>query len=293
MFKGTGTALITPFKTDLSVDYDALKEIVYHQLNGGVNALIVLGTTGESPVIDFEERKKIISLVVEEVNGKIPVIVGTGSNDTKKVVENNKLAEELKANGVLIVNPYYNKGTQESLIEHYKYIASKTKLPIILYNVPSRTGMNLLPETAVSIHNECKNVVAVKEASGNISQIAHLISIKPESLSVLSGNDDQTLAIMASGGNGVISVFSNPYPADMKKITDALLKNDIKSARVLNNKYLGMMNALFVETSPAPVKYVMSKIGLCENILRLPMVKATAKAEDILEKEMKKMWLLF
>lgn len=293
MFKGTGTALITPFKTDLSVDYDALKEIVYHQLNGGVNALIVLGTTGESPVIDFEERKKIISLVVEEVNGKIPVIVGTGSNDTKKVVENNKLAEELKANGVLIVNPYYNKGTQESLIEHYKYIASKTKLPIILYNVPSRTGMNLLPETAVRIHNECKNVVAVKEASGNISQIAHLISIKPESLSVLSGNDDQTLAIMASGGNGVISVFSNPYPADMKKITDALLKNDIKSARVLNNKYLGMMNALFVETSPAPVKYVMSKIGLCENILRLPMVKATAKAEDILEKEMKKMWLLF
>ena len=197
MFKGTGTALITPFKADLSVDYDALKEIVYHQLNGGVDALIVLGTTGESPVIDFEERKKIISLVVEEVNGKIPVIVGTGSNDTKKVVENNKLAEELKANGVLIVNPYYNKGTQESLIEHYKYIASKTKLPIILYNVPSRTGMNLLPETAVSIHNECKNVVAVKEASGNISQIAHLISIKPESLSVLSGNDDQTF-----GNNG-------------------------------------------------------------------------------------------
>lgn len=289
MFKGTGTALITPFKTDLSVDYDALKEIVYHQLNGGVDSLIVLGTTGESPVIDFEERKKIISLVVEEVNGKIPVIVGTGSNDTKKVVENNKLAEELKADGVLIVNPYYNKGTQESLIEHYKYIASKTKLPIILYNVPSRTGMNLLPETAVKIHNECKNVVSVKEASGNISQIAHLISIKPESLSVLSGNDDQTLAIMASGGNGVISVFSNPYPADMKKITDALLKNDIKSARVLNNKYLGMMNALFVETSPAPVKYVMSKIGLCENILRLPMVKATAKAEDIIDKEIKKM----
>ncbi len=189
----------------------------------------------------------------------------------------------------LIVNPYYNKGTQESLIEHYKYIASKTKLPIILYNVPSRTGMNLLPETAVRIHNECKNVVAVKEASGNISQIAHLISIKPDSLSVLSGNDDQTLAIMASGGNGVISVFSNPYPADMKKITDAVLKNDLKSARLLNNKYLGMMNALFVETSPAPVKYVMSKLGLCENILRLPMVKATAKAEDILDKEMKQM----
>jgi 4-hydroxy-tetrahydrodipicolinate synthase len=289
MFKGTGTALITPFKANQSIDYDVLKEIVYHQLNGGVDALVVLGTTGESPVIDLEERKKIVSFVVEQVNGKVPVIVGTGSNNTNKVVENNKLAEVLKADGVLIVNPYYNKGTQESLIEHYKYIASKTKLPIILYNVPSRTGMNLLPETAVRIHNECKNVVAVKEASGNISQIAHLISIKPDSLSVLSGNDDQTLAIMASGGSGVISVFSNPYPADMKKITDAVLKNDLKSARLLNNKYLGMMNALFVETSPAPVKYVMSKLGLCENILRLPMVKATAKAEDILDKEMKQM----
>ena len=289
MFKGTGTALITPFKANQSIDYDALREIVYHQLNGGVNALIVLGTTGESPVVDLEERKKIVSFVVEQVNGKVPVIVGTGSNNTNKVVENNKLAEVLKADGVLIVNPYYNKGTQESLIEHYKYIASKTKLPIILYNVPSRTGMNLLPETAVRIHNECKNVVAVKEASGNISQIAHLISIKPDSLSVLSGNDDQTLAIMASGGNGVISVFSNPYPADMKKITDAVLKNDLKSARLLNNKYLGLMNALFVETSPAPVKYVMNKLGLCENILRLPMVKATAKAEDILDKEMKQM----
>ena len=288
MFKGTGTALITPFKTDQSIDYDALKEIVYHQLNGGVDALIVLGTTGESPVINLEERKKIVSLVVEQVDGKVPVIVGTGSNDTKKVVENNILAEELKADGLLIVNPYYNKGTQESLVEHYKYIASKTKLPIILYNVPSRTGMNLLPETAVRIHNECKNVVAVKEASGSISQIAHLISIKPHSLSVLSGNDDQTLAIMASGGDGVISVFSNPYPANMKEITDAVLKNNLKSAQELNNKYLSMMNALFVETSPAPVKYVMSKLGLCENFLRLPMVKATAKAEELLDKEMKK-----
>ncbi len=179
---------------------------------------MLLGTTGESPVVDLEERIKIVTFVVKHVNGKVPVIVGTGSNDTKKVVENNTLAEELKADGVLIVNPYYNKGTQESLVEHYKYIASKTKLPIILYNVPSRTGMNLLPETAVNIHKECKNVVAVKEASGNISQIAHLISIKPDSLSVLSGNDDQTLAIMASGGNGVISVFSNPYPADMKRL---------------------------------------------------------------------------
>ena len=289
MFKGTGTALITPFKADQSVDYDALKRIVRQQLDGGVDALVVIGTTGESPVIEFDEREKIISLVVKEVNGKIPVIVGTGTNNPKKVIENNKQAEALKADGVLIVNPYYNKGTQESLVEHYKFIAKKTKLPIILYNVPSRTGMNILPETLVKIHRECKNVVAVKEASGNISQVAHLVSIKPTSLSVISGNDDQTLAIMASGGDGVISVFSNPYPAEMKKITAAILSNNLKVTQKLNNKYLSMMNALFIETSPSPVKYVMSKLGLCKNVLRLPLVKATSKAEELLDKEMKKL----
>ena len=289
MFKGVGTALITPFKQDQSVDLDSLKKIIHQQLDGGIDALVVIGTTGESPVIDYDERRKIISLTVEEAKGKIPVIVGTGTNDTKKVIENNRQAEDLKADGLLIVNPYYNKGTQESLVEHYKAISEKTHLPIILYNVPSRTGMNILPETVVRIHKECKNVVAVKEASGNISQIAHLISIKPASLAVLSGNDDQTLAIIALGGDGVISVFSNPYPSEMKAITIAALGNHLKLAQDLNNKYLSMMNALFVETSPAPVKYVMARLGLCENVLRLPLVRASGKAEEILEKEMSKL----
>jgi len=287
MFKGTGTALITPFKKDQSVDIISLRKIVDQQLKGGVDALVVMGTTGESPVIEFDERKVIISHVVEEVKGRVPIIVGTGTNNTKHVVELNKQAEELKADGLLIVNPYYNKGTQDSLVEHYKYISGRTKLPIILYNVPSRTAMNINPETVVRIHKESKNVVAVKEASGNISQIAHLLSIKPDSLSVLSGNDDQTLAIMASGGDGVISVFSNPYPSEMKNITNALLNNNLKVAVTLINKYLSMMNALFVETSPAPVKYIMNKLGLCENILRLPLVRATEKAEELLDKEMK------
>lgn len=289
MFKGVGTAIITPFKQDQSVDLDSLKKIIQQQLEGGVDALVVIGTTGESPVIDYDERRKIISLAVEEAKGRIPVIVGTGTNNTKKVIENNRQAEDLKADGLLIVNPYYNKGTQESLVEHYKVISEKTHLPIILYNVPSRTGMNILPETAIRIHKECKNVVAIKEASGNISQIAHLISIKPTSLSVLSGNDDQTLAIMALGGDGVISVFSNPYPSEMKAITIAILGNHLKLAQDLSNKYLSMMNALFVETSPSPVKYVMSRLGLCENVLRLPLVRASGKAEEILEKEMSKL----
>ena len=289
MFKGVGTALITPFKDDLSVDLDSIKKIVRNQLENNIDALIVLGTTGESPVINYDERRKIISVVVEEATSKVPVIIGTGSNDTKKVVENNKQAEDLKADGLLIVNPYYNKGTQESLFEHYKFISEKTKLPIILYNVPSRTGMNILPETVIKIHNECKNVVAVKEASGDISQIAKLISLKPDSLSVLSGNDDQTLAIMALGGDGVISVFSNPYPAEMKQVVDAMLNKKLPEAQKYNNKYLSMMNALFVETSPAPVKCVMSKLGFCDNKLRLPLIKTSQRAETLLDAEIEKM----
>lgn len=292
MFKGVGTALITPFHQDQSVDLDSLNKIVQHQLENKIDAIIVLGTTGESPVIEYDERRKIISAVTEEATGRVPVIVGTGSNSTKKVIENNKVAEDLKADGLLIVNPYYNKGTQESLVEHYKHIADRTHLPIILYNVPSRTGMNILPETAVKIHEECSNVVAIKEASGDISQIAKLISIKPDSLSVLSGNDDQSLPIIALRGDGVISVFSNPYPARMKQITDALMKDDLSSAQNYNNEYIGMMNALFVETSPAPVKYVMHKLGFCENVLRLPLISATSNAKEVLNREMDKLKIL-
>ena len=287
MFKGTGTALITPFNEEYNVDYDSLKKIINFQIGGGVDAIVLLGTTGESPVISVEERRRIIETGIQAAEGKTKIIVGTGTNDTKKVVEFNKIAEDYKADGLLIVNPYYNKGTQESIIEHYKYISERTTLPIILYNVPSRTGMNLLPETIVKVHSECKNVVAIKEASGNISQIAHLFSIKPDSLSVLSGNDDQTIPIMALGGDGVVSVFSNPYPKEMKQITDALLNNDFENARRLNNKYLKMMNLIFVETSPSPVKFVMYKMGLCKNILRLPLSTINEKSKKLLLDEMK------
>ncbi|MGD1005905.1 MAG: 4-hydroxy-tetrahydrodipicolinate synthase [Ignavibacteriaceae bacterium] len=289
MFSGVGTALITPFDWEFNVDYSALRKICRQQVEGKVDAVIVIGTTGESPVFSIDERKKIIETVIEEVKGKAEVIVGTGTNDTRKVVELNKIAEELKADAVLIVNPYYNKGTQESLIEHYKYISDRTPLPIILYNVPSRTAMNMLPETIVKIVEACKNIVAVKEACSNISQIAHLISIKPQNFAVYSGNDNETLPIMALGGIGIISVFSNAYPKELKRLTDAISKNNPALAQALNNKYLSMMNALFVETSPIPIKYVMSKLGLCENILRLPLIPATSKAGKILDEEMKKL----
>ncbi|HSP87531.1 MAG TPA: 4-hydroxy-tetrahydrodipicolinate synthase [Ignavibacteriaceae bacterium] len=287
MFKGTGTALITPFDEDYNVDYDSLKKLVDFQISGGVDAIVLLGTTGETPVISLEERRKILDTGIQINSGRTKIIVGTGTNDTKKVVELNKIAEEYKPDALLIVNPYYNKGTQESLVEHYKYISERTTLPIILYNVPSRTGMNLLPETVIKIHEECKNVVAVKEASGNISQIAHLFSIKPASLNVLSGNDDQTLPIMALGGDGVVSVFSNPYPKQMKEMTTAILNNDYESAQRLNNKYLKMMNLLFIETSPSPVKFVMYEMGLCKNILRLPLIGINEKSKKLLIDEMK------
>jgi 4-hydroxy-tetrahydrodipicolinate synthase len=203
-------------------------------------------------------------------------------------VKLNKIAEDLHADGVLIVNPYYNKGTQSSLVDHYKYISERTQLPIILYNVPSRTAMNMQPETILKIHSACHNVVAVKEASGDISQIANLIAMKPEELGVLSGNDDQTLPIMALGGVGVISVFSNPFPLQMVEITNAMLSGNLTKARELNIKYLKMMNLLFVETSPMPVKFACSYLGLCKNTLRLPLKPITENSTILIKKEIEK-----
>jgi 4-hydroxy-tetrahydrodipicolinate synthase len=285
MFQGTGTALITPFLDDLSVDYVSLKKLVEDQIAGGISALIVLGTTGEASVVNESDRRKIIETVVEVNNKRAKIIVGTGANDTMKVVALNKIAEEFPVDGVLIVNPYYNKTTQAGLVTHYKYIADRTSLPIMLYNVPSRTAMNVLPETILKIHDECKNVVAVKEACADISQIAKLCAQKPASLSVVSGNDDQTLPIMALGGDGVISVFSNAYPAAMTSLTTAMHQQDYDKARKINNTYLKMMNLLFIEASPSPIKYVSSLRGLCKNILRLPLVPVTESSEKVLRAE--------
>jgi 4-hydroxy-tetrahydrodipicolinate synthase len=285
MFKGTGTALITPFNEDLSIDYKSLKILIEDQVKNGTSAVIILGTTGETPVIDEEERKKIVDESVAIANGRIKVIIGTGTNDTAKVVRYNKIAEEYRADGLLIVNPYYNKSTQAGLVEHFKFISERTSLPIILYNVPSRTAMNVLPETVLYIHDVCKNVIAVKEASGDISQIAKLCAMKPNSLTVLSGNDDQTLPIMSLGGKGVISVFSNIFPKEMSELTTALLNNDFVTGLKIHNRFLKMMNLLFVEANPIPVKYLASVRGLCKNILRLPLVKATPSAVKLLIEE--------
>ncbi len=289
MFSGTGTALITPFDTDLNVDYQALKNLIRFQIDNGVNSLIILGTTGEAVTIDDYEREKIIDVSVSEVNKKIPVIIGTGSNNTKKVVSYNQIAEKYNVDALLIVNPYYNKGTQKSLVEHYKFISERTSLPIILYNVPSRTGMNVLPETVIQIFNECKNVIAVKEACGDISQIAKLFANKPEDLIVYSGNDDQALPIMSLGGKGVISVLSNILPKETVELTNALLQNNYNEGRKIHNRLLKMMNLLFIEANPIPVKYAASYLGLCKNTLRLPLIPASEQTMNIIQNEFKKL----
>ena len=286
MFEGVGTALATPFNEDLSIDFESYKKLIRMQIEAEIDYIIVLGTTGESPVINDYEREKLIETAQETADSKIKVIIGTGSNDTTKVVKLNAMAEKYKSDAVLIVNPYYNKGTQSSLVEHYKYISERTSQPIILYNVPSRTGMNLLPETAIKINESCKNVVAIKEASGNISQIAHLLAIKKRSFEVISGNDDQTIPIMALGGVGVTSVYSNAFPKELKEITTAMKNNDLRKAQELNQKYLKMMNLLFEETSPSPLKFVLSKMGICKNILRMPMAPVSERTENLLLKEL-------
>ena len=286
MFKGVGTALITPFTEKGEIDFDSLQKLVDFQLQGGVDALIVLGTTGESPVIQTEEKKQIISQVIQQVNHRIPVIVGTGSNDPMKVVQNNEQAERLGADGLLIVNPYYNKSTQNGLVTYYQWISDKASLPIILYNVPGRTGMNMSPDTIINIHREAKHIVAVKEACGSISQIAELMAKKPVTLEVLSGNDDQTLPIMALGGVGVISVVSNVIPSIYKEMTTLLLNNQIKEAREIHHRYLKLANLLFVETNPIPVKYAVSKLGLCQNIVRLPLVPTSPSTQKAIDQEL-------
>ena len=270
MFKGVGTALITPFKDNGEVDYELFDKILDHQLENNVDALVVLGTTGESPTVHLKEREELTKMAVAKAAGQVPVIVGTGTNDTSKVIEMNELAAENGADGLLIVTPYYNKTSQQGLVDHYTYAASKTELPIIAYNVPSRTGVNIEPETFKKMAEEQDNIVAIKEASGDMSQILNVIEIARDNKTILSGNDDQALPLMMCGGSGVISVFSNLMPGVMKEITSHILAEDYQAARDLHYKYLKLMRLIFVDVNPIPIKFAMQQLGLSNNNLRRP-----------------------
>jgi 4-hydroxy-tetrahydrodipicolinate synthase len=272
MFTGCGTALVTPFRQDLSLDEDALRRLARRQVEAGIDFLVPCGTTGESPTLSKVELRRVVEITIEEAHrGKIRVVAGAGGYNTAEVIERARDYEAMGADGILSVSPYYNKPTQEGLYQHYKAIAAAISLPIILYNIPGRTGVNIEPATIRRLA-EIENIVAVKEASGNIAQMAVVLEIVPDDFVVLSGDDGITIPLMSLGGRGLISVASNEIPAEMTRIAQLCLANDFATAREIHRKYFQLMEANFVETNPGPVKAALGLMGLLDPYFRLPLV---------------------
>jgi 4-hydroxy-tetrahydrodipicolinate synthase len=279
MFTGCGTALVTPFRKDQSLDEDALRKLVRRQVEAGINFLVPCGTTGESPTLSAAEQRRVVEITIEEGRrGKTPVVAGAGGNHTAEVVERAHEWQELGADGILSVSPYYNKPTQEGLYQHYRAIAEAIKLPVIVYNIPGRTGVNIEPATMKRLA-EIDNVVGVKEASGNISQMAVVLDLVPSDFLVISGDDAITIPLISLGGRGVISVASNEIPAEMTRLTQLCLAGDFKGALEIHRRYFRLLEANFVETNPIPVKAAMALMGLCQPVFRLPLVPP--KAENL------------
>jgi len=280
-FQGTGTALITPFKADGSVDEKALRRFVDFQIDGGVDMLLPCGTTGEGATLDADETDRVVQIVIEQSRGRAPVIVGAGSNSTLKAVQATKRAKKLGAAGVLSVGPYYNKPTQQGYYEHFKAIAEADDIPVIVYNVPGRTSGNIEAKTMLRLA-EISNIVGVKEASGNLGQIMDIIRDAPRDFRVLCGDDAMALAVVLLGGDGIVSVVSNEAPALMSAMIDAALESDIRKARELHYNLLPLMNANFIESNPIPVKAALAMMGLIEENYRLPLVRiGTANREKL------------
>jgi 4-hydroxy-tetrahydrodipicolinate synthase len=270
-FTGVGTALITPFTRSGALDEAAIKRLARRQIDAGVDFLVPCGTTGETPTLSAAERRRVVELVVQEAAGKVPVVAGAGGYDTKEVVHAARDMQQAGADGLLSVTPYYNKPTPEGLFQHFSAIADATPLPIVLYNVPGRTGCNVDATTCAKLAT-IPNIVAVKEASGNIQQMVEICSAVPDDFVVLSGDDALTLPLMAVGGQGVISVASNEIPAEMVEMVHAAARRDFAAARKVHRRILPLMLGNFVESNPGPVKFAMAAMGLCEEVFRLPMV---------------------
>jgi 4-hydroxy-tetrahydrodipicolinate synthase len=285
-FRGCGTAMVTPFRKDLSLDEDALRRLIRRQIAAGINFLVPCGTTGESPTLSQEEHLRVVAITIEEAKGKVPVLAGAGGYNTHHAVVMANEAERLGADGILSVTPYYNKPTQEGLYQHFKAIASATSLPIILYNVPPRTNVNIDPPTLRRLA-DIDNIIGVKEASGNIAQMTQVIQQVPEQFTVLSGDDALTLPLVAMGGRGLISVTSNEIPADMTRLVQLCLAGEFATARALQRKLLPLIEVNFIETNPGPVKAAMAEMGLLEAAWRLPLVpprpENLAKIRTVLE----------
>lgn len=271
-FRGTGVAIVTPFKNDLSIDFSALGRVINHIIDGGINYIVALGTTGESVTLSKEEKKAVISYVVETIDKRVPLVVGIGGNNTQEIINSVRQTDLSGVDGILSVAPYYNKPGQRGLLQHFKAIATSCPLPVILYNVPGRTSCNISADTTLELAHKCENIVGIKEASGDITQIMKIVKGKPENFSVISGDDMMIMPVIAAGGAGVISVLANAYPAQTSELVNHALKNNFKSAREIQFRFIEMIELLFVDGNPAGVKAMLSAMNLCQNTLRLPLV---------------------
>ena len=272
IFRGLGIALITPFTQNGEVDYKALVRLVEYQIQNGADFLCILATTGETPCLSKDEKEKIKNLVVEVNRGRLPVIMGCGGNNTKAVIEEIETTDWSGISAILSVCPYYNKPSQEGLYQHFKAIAAASPLPVVLYNVPGRTGVNLKPETTVRLANDCINIVAIKEASGNLEQVDEIIKNKPDRFDVISGDDALTFSMVASGAAGVISVIGNALPKEFSRMIRLEFKGEYEAARIIHHKFTELYKLLFVDGNPAGVKALLHEMGFIDNVLRLPLV---------------------
>ncbi|HLN19690.1 MAG TPA: 4-hydroxy-tetrahydrodipicolinate synthase [Bacteroidales bacterium] len=272
IFKGTGVAVVTPFKNDLSIDFAALGRVIDHVINGGVNYIVALGTTGESATLSKEEKKAVISYVAEAIDKRVPLVVGVGGNNTQEIIDFVRQTDLTGADAILSVAPYYNKPGQSGLFQHFKAFANCCSLPVILYNVPGRTGCNISSDTCLELARECKNIIGVKEASGDLAQIMRIVKSKPDDFLVISGDDMLIIPIIAAGGAGVISVLANAYPAQTAEIVNNALKHNFKAAREIHFRCMEMIDLLFADGNPAGVKAIMNQLNICQNNLRLPLV---------------------
>ena len=287
IFTGSGTAIVTPMNADGSINYERFADLIEFQIANGTDAIIVCGTTGESSTMTHEEHLEVVRYCVEKVNKRIPVVAGTGSNCTETAVYLSTEAEKMGVDGLLVVSPYYNKATQNGLYIHFKTIADAVNVPIILYNIQGRTGVNIAPSTIVKLCNDCKNIVAVKEASGNISQVAKIAALSKGTIDIYSGNDDQIIPIMSLGGKGVISVLSNVAPKQTHEMCEKYLTGDVVGATKMQLEAIDLIDALFCEVNPIPVKMALNLMGMEAGTLRLPLTEMeeanTAKLKAAME----------
>lgn len=285
--KGTITAIVTPFKNDYTVDFNAFDKLIEFQIANKVDGIVVCGSTGEGATLSQKEKIALIVRAIEKAQGRVPIIAGTGTNDTRTSIEFSAIAKEAGADALLLVVPYYNKPTQEGLIRHFTELSNDIDIPQIIYNVPGRTGINMTAETQIKLAKTCKNIVATKEASGNVNQIMEIVRGVPAGFKVLSGDDSLTLPLISSGVEGVISVFSNFAPAQMVKLVNNSLEGNFEEARKVHYKYLNLMDLCFIESNPVPAKAILKIMGMMEDVVRMPLISISPKSLEIIKSELK------